>query len=67
MPASLAAAIQGTLARVADALEPFETAKAGDVVQRGLKEKPRAAADAVNSALGRGYRKPQIQRNLNLG
>ena len=43
VPASLAAAIQGTLARVADALEPFETAKAGDVVQRGLKEKPRAA------------------------
>jgi hypothetical protein len=59
-------AIHATLKRVASALEPFETADEGAIVQRGLKKNPRTAMDAVNTSAKQGHGKESLQKNLGL-
>ena len=59
-------AMQATLERLASAMETFETADEGAVVQRGLKKNPRTAMDAVNTAAKQGHGKESLQKNLGL-
>jgi hypothetical protein len=67
IPTSMIAALIGALGRVHEVMDGFEAEDENALFKRTLKKNSRAVADAVNTSLGSGYRKPDMQRNLNLG
>lgn len=60
------AAIHATLERLTTAMETFEMADEGAVVERGLKKRPRLAMDAVNTSAKQGHGRESLQKNLKL-
>jgi hypothetical protein len=66
IPRSMFAAMIAAMARVHEVMDDFEATDDSATFKRMVKKHARDVADSVNSSLSRGYRKPQIQRNLNL-
>lgn len=67
MPPALAAALIGTLERVATAMESYEAADEGALFQKGAKRNPQVVADALCRALDNSNRADELKRKLGGG